>query len=256
MRGRLQQYLLVAAVLSLATLAGCGAANNPNAGVNVAATSTQPAPAPSSSSPPTTAPTTTQPPPAPSSSPPTTAPTTAPVASPSTTPPSTEPVQDLIPGYIAKYCQAMSPALGAAVEYFCYFPALQFICPPDCAQPNYPPGVAAITYFQFSSQTALYNAYSEHVASFNVVENERSCTLNGQFIAYVSPCEGAYSFSSQGAVVVSGRILEADTPTADTMSWTVDQQLLMIAVTGAAGPTGDSFLPWWAATSANWITLP
>jgi hypothetical protein len=150
----------------------------------------------------------------------------------------------------------MSPAYGADAEYFCYFPALQFICPPDCAQPNYPPGVASITYFQFSSQAALYDAYSERIASFNVVENERSCTLNGQFIAYVSPCEGAYSFSDQGTVVVSGRVLEADTTTADTMSWTVDQQLLMIDVGGAAGPTGDSFLPWWNATSANWITLP
>lgn len=239
MHGLLRVYLLIAAVLSITALAGCGGATNPDAGVNTVSTSAQPSSAPSSSSPA-----------------PTTAPAISPAASPSTTTPSAEPVQYLVPGYIAKYCQAMSPALGADVEYFCNFPELQFICPPQCAQPDYPPGVAAITYFQFSSQTALYNAYSEHLASFNVAENERNCTLNGKFIAYVSPCEQAYSFSNQGVVTVSGRVFEADSTTADTMSWTLDQQLLMIAITGAAGPSGDSFLPWWSAASANWATIP
>lgn len=110
-----------------------------------------------------------------------------------------------------------------------------------------------ITYYQFASQAALDNAYSEALSNFNVIENERSCTINGKFIAFVSPCETSYQNPSVNPTV-TGRVFEAESETSDTMTWTVNQQLMMAYINGGAGPSGDTFLPWWLDPS-NWIVL-
>jgi hypothetical protein len=167
--------------------------------------------------------------------------------------PTVQPLQDLIPSSIpSNYCtDEASPGYGASTEISCAWLA---------GGPVNPTGTlnslpfSGITYYQFSSQAALDTAYSQALANFRIIENEKSCTIDNQIRWFDPGCEAGWQ-NPQG---LSGRMFEGEQvyPSgADMMMWTANQQLMMVYINGGAEASGDSFVPWWTI-SPNWIAMP
>lgn len=142
----------------------------------------------------------------------------------------------LIPSSIqAGNCVKVPPAFSAISEYEC------------SSMPNVPAG--NLSYYLFASASALSAAYFDDIlkGQANVQAGSGQCTVNYRFVSYAAPCEAEYSNSSPG---VNGHLVEYPYKGFDTVTWTDDQQLVLVFM---SGENGNAMVSWWQQNPPQWI---
>ena len=105
------------------------------------------------------------------------------------------------------------------------------------------PGHAAVTYYLFADNTALYQAYADYLRAVRIQEGSGNCE---DFKSYRPPCETAIT---NAVVHMTGRAVEFTYKGDDDLISTFEQKDVLVYITD---PDGPALLKWWLYP-ANWI---